>query len=407
MENDGPSFWAEIKKYEDTLERDPNSYCFAPLSELYRKLGMVDDAIVVAKRGCDIHPEYVGGYMALGRAFLEKGMHAESREALEKVIRVTPDNLLAQRMLSKIYMDLGETASAEKALKVILSQNPDDSESKMLLQSLIRTSATISPPLLEQVEEEGDIADPEFGFYGDVSAHNEEPEELIELEEWDIFEEVAEESLPVLIEEKVGDGEIAFPEEMEETQENLSCGEILEGKDPLTTVTLAELYVSQGFPKRALTIFRGLLDADPENLQLKHRMQTLKQEIDEDEECAREHSSAADSSGHEIIESEGRLTAAISSSESDPISLQVPDLENESVHDFIPRDESRDDLVTPVIIAEEPDATTFADIPSPAGAEILSSANGVLTEEDSHPAGSQEHVIHTLEIWLENIKRRR
>src|SRR5512136_692339 len=112
MEQEGPSFWAEIKKYEDTLERDPNSYCFAPLSELYRKLGMVDDAIIVAKRGCDIHPEYVGGYMALGRAYLEKGMHPESREALEKVIRVTPDNLLAQRLLSKIYMDTGEAAAA-------------------------------------------------------------------------------------------------------------------------------------------------------------------------------------------------------------------------------------------------------------------------------------------------------
>jgi len=120
MEQEGPSFWAEIKKYEDTLERDPNSYCFAPLSELYRKLGMVDDAIIVAKRGCDIHPEYVGGYMALGRAYLEKGMNAESREALEKVIRVTPDNLLAQRILSKIYIDAGEVVAAEKSLIIIL-----------------------------------------------------------------------------------------------------------------------------------------------------------------------------------------------------------------------------------------------------------------------------------------------
>ena len=35
MEQEGPSFWSDIKKYEDALDKDPNSYCFAPLSELY------------------------------------------------------------------------------------------------------------------------------------------------------------------------------------------------------------------------------------------------------------------------------------------------------------------------------------------------------------------------------------
>ena len=128
MEQEGPSFWADIKKFEDTLEKDPNSHCFAPLSELYRKVGMVDDAINIAKRGCELHPEYVGGYMALGRAFFEKGMNAECRQALEKVVRVTPDNLLAQKILGQIYIDAGDVAAAEKSLKTILAQNPDDTE---------------------------------------------------------------------------------------------------------------------------------------------------------------------------------------------------------------------------------------------------------------------------------------
>jgi tetratricopeptide (TPR) repeat protein len=407
MENDGPSFWAEIKKYEDTLEREPNSYCFAPLSELYRKLGMVDDAIIVARRGCDIHPEYVGGYMALGRAYLEKGMHAESREALEKVIRVTPENLLAQRILSKVYMDLGETAHAEKSLKVILAQNPDDSESQMLLQSLIRTSGTITPPLPDARGENEDIPVQEMGNYGEVPEQWEEAEDLIELQEWDIVEEFAVESPPVLFEEKIEEGELDINEEMEDTAEDLSAGEVQEEKDPLTTVTLAELYVSQGFTKRALTIFRELLEADPENLELKNRILALKQEIDIDEECAREHSLEADSSGHEIVESEGSLAAALSSSESELTGREVPDLENEEARDIIFRDESRDALATPTIIEEEPDTTIFVDTTSPAGAEISSSENGVFTGEGCHPAGSQEQVIRTLEIWLENIKRRR
>jgi tetratricopeptide (TPR) repeat protein len=407
MEQEGPSFWAEIKKYEDTLERDPNSYCFAPLSELYRKLGMVDDAIIVAKRGCDIHPEYVGGYMALGRAYLEKGMNAESREALEKVVRVTPDNLLAQRILSKIYIDAGEVAAAEKSLKIILSQNPDDSESQLLLQSLIRTSGSISKPLFEPEGERGETAIPEIAISGGDLSQWGESDYVIDLDESDIFEEASEESPQELIEKKSDEVEFAFPEETEDEAEDLFSGEDLEEKDPLTTVTLAELYVSQGFPKQALTILRELLETDPENLELKNRIYAIKQEIDEDEECAREHSSDVDSTGQEIIEPEGRQTAGLSSSESGLIPKEVLEHENEEDIEDTFNGASRDDLATPLIITEEPNATPYPYIPSPAGTEITSSVNGVLTDENSPPAGSAENVIRTLEIWLENIKRRR
>jgi tetratricopeptide (TPR) repeat protein len=407
MEQEGPSFWAEIKKYEDTLERDPNSYCFAPLSELYRKLGMVDDAIVVARRGCDIHPEYVGGYLALGRAYLEKGMNAESRESLEKVVRVTPDNLLAQRILSKIYIDAGEVAAAEQSLKIILSHNPDDSESQMLLQSLIRTSGAMSQPLPEPETEKTDIPSPEIAIPGIELSQWDESEDLIELEEWDIVEDITEENPPEFIEENREVGGFASPQEMEEETEVLSGGDALEEKDPLTTVTLAELFVSQGFPKRALTIFRELLETDPENLELKNRILALKQEIDEDDVCAREHSLDADSSDLDTFESEGSQTTALSSAETDAIAREVRGREDDTPLGVAIIDESIDDLATPAIMTEEPDATQYAVIPSPPGAEITSSENGVLTDESSHPAGSEEHVIRTLEIWLENIKRRR
>jgi tetratricopeptide (TPR) repeat protein len=407
MEQEGPSFWAEIKKYEDTLERDPNSYCFAPLSELYRKLGMVDDAIIVARRGCDIHPEYVGGYMALGRAYLEKGMNAESRESLEKVVRVTPDNLLAQRILSRIYMDAGEVAAAEQSLRIILSHNPEDSESQMLLQSLIRTSGAMAQPFHVPEGDKDDISFPEIENGGEEHSQLDESDELLELEEWDIVEEDDEENLHELIAENNEVGALAFPQEKEEKAEVLSGGDALEEKDPLTTVTLAELFVSQGFPKRALTIFRELLEADPENQELKNRIRALKLEIDEDEVCAREHSLDADSSDLDTFEAEGRPSGGLTSTETDAISREDRGMEDDTALGASFIDGGIDDLETPVILAEEPDATQYAVIPTPSGADLTSSVNEVLTDENSHPAGSQEHVIRTLEIWLENIKRRR
>jgi hypothetical protein len=60
-----------------------------------------------------------------------------------------------------------------------------------------------------------------------------------------------------------------------------------EEKNPLATVTMAELYVSQGLIKRAFTIYRALADAEPNNVELKKRLYELKMAIDEDTASAR------------------------------------------------------------------------------------------------------------------------
>lgn len=282
MENESTSFWADIKKYEDTLAKDPQSYCFAPLAELYRKLGLVDDAINVAKRGCEIHPEYVGGYLALGRACFDKGLKTEARTAFERVVRVTPDNLLAQKLLSQIYIEDGNAAAAMNALRVILSLNPGDLESQVMLDSLTRTSESVAEPAQElatmSVEEELRVG------AADVAVEPVADEAL--LEDAEIIEELTEEELaeeepPATVPYTV----LAVSEQPEAVHE--------EAKDPLTTVTLAELYVSQGFLKRALTIYRELVEADPDNLELKQRMVDLKRSIDRDESIARDHALAS------------------------------------------------------------------------------------------------------------------
>jgi tetratricopeptide (TPR) repeat protein len=329
MEPESSSFWTDIKKYEDALAKDPQSYCFAPLSELYRKVGLLDDALNVAKRGCEIHPDYVGGFMALGRAYYEKGMKTESRAALENVVRGTPDNLLAQKLLSQLYVEAGEPAAAEIALRTILSLNPGDMESQVLLDSLKRASsdegvqffenstdqistATLlseqesseEEVLLEELEVVDDFADKRVGpkeefFSADVmsfSVRDEEPG--VAASEVFLVSEGLELS-PKTIDEPSADGDAEFSFDDEEAfgipatveEPPPVAAEMIahEGKDPLTTVTLAELYISQGFLKRALTIYRELLTADPDNEDLRQRLVDLKRIIDTDDANARDH----------------------------------------------------------------------------------------------------------------------
>jgi tetratricopeptide (TPR) repeat protein len=249
MEQESTSFWGDIKKYEDMLARDPHSYCFAPLAEIYRKLGLLDDAITVAVKGCEIHPDYVGGFMALGRAYYEKGLKEESKAALERVVRGTPDNLLAQKLLCHIYMEHGDSDSARKSLQDILSLNPDDLESQVLLESLKLDGGGALPSGYEFSDEPDSSLAPGGD---DLTA------EVMSEDDWFLDEAEVIEEIDDAVEED-GDEYFAVPDHAAEI--TISS----EKRDPLRTVTLAELYVSQGLLGPALDIYSELLEAEPDN----------------------------------------------------------------------------------------------------------------------------------------------
>jgi len=248
MVEEAISFWTEIQRYEDMLAADPHSYCFAPLSELYRKLGLLDDAISVAKKGCELHPDYPGGFFALGSAYCEKGLKEEARAALERVVVFNPDNLSAQRLLGQLYAEAGEIALAKKALGQVLLQNPDDAESALLLRSLAPSTSGAAPD--EEFLEEAEVI--------------EELTELLE-EEDNLVDQVDVERL----EESQESGWFEEPDEPEESIAQSAS------RDPLTTATLAELYVSQGHLDKALAIYQQLLATDPTNRQFRAKCEEL------------------------------------------------------------------------------------------------------------------------------------
>jgi len=247
MAQEASSFWTDIKKYEDLLAKDPNSYCFAPLSELYRKIGLLDDAIFVARRGIENHPDYVGGHLALGRAYFDKGQKDNSRVVLELVVRITPENYTAQKLLSQIYLEQNDTELAEKSLEAVLALNPDDVESRLSLEALTRSGGKIvaKEPFFEDDEEleEAEIVE----------------DDLIDLGGG------ADESLPM----SVLDGEP--PCKVEPSKQTVAT------RDPLTTVTLAEIYFAQGFHDQALNIYRELSAAEPDNDELRRRIAEIEE----------------------------------------------------------------------------------------------------------------------------------
>lgn len=228
MEQDSATFWADIKKYEEQLAASPDSYCFARLSEVYLKLGLVDDALHTAQKGVARHPAYVGGQRALAMAYQAKGMNSDCVEALSRIVDAMPDDVAAQKMLGKLLASQGNISNAVKAFRTVLDFSPEDVECRVELAALERQVA--------------------FGADADVS-----DEEVIE--ELEIIEELE------VLDDEEGAG---FCFEEEEQAPSAADAAVSEPA-PFATATLAELYIQQGFTDKALEVYRSILADDPAN----------------------------------------------------------------------------------------------------------------------------------------------
>lgn len=127
-----PILYNYLKKYQE----DPNSRVFAPLAEAYRKAGLVDEAIEIAREGLRVHPGFVGGRVALARAFFDKKQYDDVIEELKGIVQDVPDNLVAQRLTAESCLMLGRVAEALAAYKMLLYFAPQDNETAQLVREL-------------------------------------------------------------------------------------------------------------------------------------------------------------------------------------------------------------------------------------------------------------------------------
>ena len=410
MVEDALSFWTEIQRYEDMLAADAKSYCFAPLSELYRKLGLLDDAVSVAQKGCALHPDYPVGFLALGNACYAKGMTAEARQALERVVSLKPDHLQALKLLGQLYVEQNDLALARKVLGQVLQQDPDDLESTMLLNS-VASVAPGAPPEEELLEELEIIEDLEE-VLDEPAAETAEPLDLTRR---------APQPPP---QDQEAHRPAAAPSEENEDFWAIEDLEEVEGApappkteavsprqavpDPLTTATLAELYVSQGFLEKAMAIYRELVQAHPANQQYQLRCAELL-EMQELQHKPTEPSSALQAPAVPEPPAKAQSPALGTPAAFEapagfeaPTGFEAPmDLEAPVAFEPPPP------LEVPAAIEEETAFGLPGAMESPA--EMESPALEPIETPDA-PVGSeagQGDVETELQRWLENIRRRR
>jgi tetratricopeptide (TPR) repeat protein len=224
----------KIAGYTEILAKDPHAMVFVSLCEAYRQMGMLDEALDIAiKEGVRDLPLFSPGYTILAQIHAQRGALDEAASFFEKALSIDRKSPSALKGLARVLLLKGEKDRARELLKRATSLEPDDATVKKMLAVL---------------ETKSELPDSTSSSKAAASAES----------------------------------------DASKVQSSTKTG------DPVSTVTIAELYARQGFPKRALKVYRDLLQADPQNEEIRQKFVALGKQIDAENAQSRQEAQLAD-----------------------------------------------------------------------------------------------------------------
>lgn len=125
-----------IERYQILLQKDPKSQVFAPLTEAYRKMGLIEEAFRIAVRGVQFNPTFGGGRIALAKVFLDRDNLKAATDELEKAAEYSADNILAHSLLAECYLKTGRPKEALRAFKMVLFLAPTNEKAAKAVKKL-------------------------------------------------------------------------------------------------------------------------------------------------------------------------------------------------------------------------------------------------------------------------------
>jgi tetratricopeptide (TPR) repeat protein len=233
----------------DRYRAAPESHVFAPVADACRKAGMLEEALEICARGVGLHPRYASGYVVQGKCLYAAGRAGDAQAAFDRVLELDPKNLVALKYLGILHAERGDNVRAREYFEHILALDPDDREIRSRIEDV-------------------DIA----GTHVPQAS-------------------VRADTLPVLETPDLDDEEIAeLPDLEDETFEGapITLGDETVTSDEIATITLADIYATQGYSSRALKIYREVQKRQPANATLASKIEALEKDVKAAFEAARE-----------------------------------------------------------------------------------------------------------------------
>ncbi len=256
----GQPLEVHIRRLQDFYwsDADPDGRGFVPLADALRRAGDFREAHRLLREGLGRYPDFLSGHVVAAWLSVDRGKSEEAESSFGTALELDPKNIAALRGLTELFLDRGEVGSALGFLESLLQEDPTDRDLPSRVLDLRAQADTLDEAGVDQELE------PEPKVWDD-------PDSVAEELNWDAAilqpdstpvpspEGPEEEGPSVLV---VEEGEpTPAPEEM---------------GDALATSTLGEIYLRQGLFSQSEKVFQTLLEGDPENEKLKHRLEDVR-----------------------------------------------------------------------------------------------------------------------------------
>jgi tetratricopeptide (TPR) repeat protein len=218
----------DLEKLFEKLRLDPDSLVFAPLADGCRKAGRLEEALDICTQGVSQHPDYASGHVVLGKCYYDNQEIDMAAETFNTVLSLDENNLVALKFLGMIQAESGDETAAREHFRHILALDPENTEIRTQLEHL-------------QVDQAG-----------------------------------KDDRVMTADSDESTDKESVSGEEFE--GKTISLGEATETSDEFATLTLADIYASQGYTDKAIKIYREVLKDRPGNTMARDKLAALELE---------------------------------------------------------------------------------------------------------------------------------
>lgn len=210
----GGSLISKIGSYLQIVSSDPRSTAFVPLAEAYSQIGLLDDALEVARLGTQALPHFSPGFATLGRVYGQMGRIEEAMAAFSHALSIDCQSQAALIGMARLHLIRSERDQARKILQQTAEYHPHSESVRNMLVAL-----DLPRPWDRLRQAQGTPA---------AAAPPDEPVAAVGSEPKSIF-----------------------------------------------TATLAEIYVKQGLPDKAVAVYEEILKQDPHNQAARERLSAL------------------------------------------------------------------------------------------------------------------------------------
>jgi len=141
---------ARIDELKQKFDENPRRY-FAPLANEFRKVGDLEQAILICEAYLPQQPGHMSGHIVYGQALFESSRLDEAQGVFQTALSLDPENLIALRHLGDIAARQGDATSARRWYERVLEADPRNEEIQGLIAGLAEERVVPPEPVAPSV----------------------------------------------------------------------------------------------------------------------------------------------------------------------------------------------------------------------------------------------------------------